>query len=240
MKWGKAGAGTLFVVAICHGSILAAATTPGKTTPAATGGETTAPPPPVHTRGVTILRNAPQGSAKEGVAPVAPVSDAALPTPAPTPAPAPAPAPVVTPTVEPAPAPQPVSEPEQPTMQTCDRPFARPQVTDSGTAAFTPALRKALGGAAASVVVDMRQPFSVNGPTPPELVPWLNQVKASGGIVSVKQYCQVSRGFFSFLRGLFKQPAQDPYAAANGYDVLMHVDGLVGDVTQIEFTRRAP
>ncbi|GGZ10171.1 hypothetical protein [Novosphingobium colocasiae] len=223
MTWGKAAAGAFFMAAICHTAVYGAATktsaapSPDTTTPE----QTTAP---THTRGVKILRNAPQGSAKEGIA---------------DPAPAPAPQPVPPQPAPPLPAP-PAPEPEPPTVQTCERPFARAQVTDDASPAFTTALRKQLTKKSASVVVNMAQPFPVNDPTPAELVPWLNQVKASGGIVSVKQYCQVSRGFFSFLRGLFKQSTQDPYAAANGYDVVMHVDGLVGEVTQVEFKLRAP
>ena len=88
------------------------------------------------------------------------------------------------------------------------------------------------------MIVDIAHPFSVSGTTPADLAPWLGAVKASGGIVSVDTYCQDSRGFFSFLRGLFGSTPTNAYAAADGYDAVFHVDGLVGVVTQVEFRPR--
>ena len=104
---------------------------------------------------------------------------------------------------------------------------------------FRAALRRHLAQKPATVIVDIAEPFAVTGSTPPDLAPWLSEVKASGGIVSVDTYCQESRGFFSFLRGLFGGATRSPYAAVDGYDVVLHVDGLVGVVTQVEFRSRA-
>jgi hypothetical protein len=129
-------------------------------------------------------------------------------------------------------------------VRTCDHPFAKSDVTLGESRGFRNALRdqlvrKAGPTNAGPVIVDIAEPFAVSGPTPPELAPWVAEVKSSGGIVSVDTYCAENRGFFSFLRGLFGSPAQSAYAAADTYDVVLHVDGLVGAVTQVEFKPRS-
>ncbi|WP_353230188.1 hypothetical protein [Novosphingobium sp.] len=156
----------------------------------------------------------------------------AKPAPVPAPAPAPVPAPAPAPTPPPPPPPPPV-------VNTCDRPFVHTDVSLGTTGAFRNALRERLARKSGPVIVDIAEPFPVSGSTPADLAPWLAEVKASGGIVSVDTYCQASRGFFSFLRGLFGGPAQNPFAAADSYDAVLHVDGLVGVVTQVEFKPRA-
>jgi hypothetical protein len=124
-------------------------------------------------------------------------------------------------------------------VRTCDHPFAHSDVTLGASGGFRNALRDHLARKAGPVIVDIAEPFAVSGPTPPELAPWIAEVKSSGGIVSVDTYCAETRGFFSFLRGLFGSPAQNAYAAADSYDVVLHVDGLVGAVTQVEFKPRS-
>jgi hypothetical protein len=140
------------------------------------------------------------------------------------------PTPVSTPTPPPLPA---------PVVKTCDRPFAHTDVTLGGSGNFRTALRDHLARKSGPVIVDIAKPFSVSGSTPADLAPWLGEVKTSGGIVSVDTYCQDSRGFFSFLRDLFGGGTHNAYGAADGYDAVFHVDGLVGVVTQVEFKPRA-
>eukprot|EP01037_Dinobryon_pediforme_P017637 gene17637-17842_t len=186
-----------------------------------------------NTRGVIILRPAAAAPAKP-----APVPQPPAPAP-----PAPAPVPAPPPPAPPPPAPLPPPPPPSPMVQTCDHPFAKSDVTLGGSGGFRNALRDQLVRKAAPakpgpVIVDIAEPFAVSGPTPPELAPWIAKVKSSGGIVSVDTYCAENRGFFSFLRGLFGTPAQNAYAAADTYDVVLHVDGLVGAVTQVEFKPR--
>lgn len=142
----------------------------------------------------------------------------------------PTPTPVSTPTPPPLPA---------PVVKTCDRPFAHTDVTLGGSGNFRTALRDRLARKSGPVIVDIAEPFSVSSSTPVDLAPWLGEVKTSGGIVSVDTYCQDSRGFFSFLRGLFGSGPRNAYGAADGYDAVFHVDGLVGVVTQVEFKPRA-
>jgi hypothetical protein len=167
-----------------------------------------APDQTVGPRGVVVLR--PQGTATGDQ------------TPGPVPAPPP-----------PAPPPLPA-----PVVKTCDRPFAHGDVTLGRTGDFRTALRKRLARKSGAVIVNIASPFSVSGSTPIELAPWLAEVKASGGIVSVDTYCQESRGFFSFLRNMFGSVPQNAYGAADSYDAVFHVDGLVGVVTQVEFRPR--
>lgn len=150
----------------------------------------------------------------------------------PSPNPAPAPSPASDPASAPTPAPPP------PVVNTCDRPFAHVDVSLGGAGGFRIALRDRLSRKAGAVIVGIAQPFSFSGSAPAELAPWLAEVKATGGIVSVDTYCHESRGF-SFLRGLFGGPAQNPYAAADSYNAVLHVDGLVGVVTQVEFKPRS-
>jgi hypothetical protein len=144
------------------------------------------------------------------------------------PAPQPAPVPVV------APAP-PVTAPPK----ACPRPFDHPDIRLTGSDSFPAALRRHLLRKRGPVVVDLVHPSPVGNSLPPELAPWLKQVKAAGGTVTVDSYCAQSRGLFGMLRGLFGAGAADTYAVADGYDVVLHVDGVAGAVTQVEFKPRA-
>lgn len=184
----------------------------------ATGQTQTATPPPgdnAAARGIIVLRPTAAGT---------------------DPAPAPSPGPV-------APAPQPAAQTAvpapAPVVKDCARPFAHSDVTLAGSGNFRNALRRHLARKAGAVIVNLAQPFAVTGTMPEELAPWVKQVKKTGGKVSVDTYCQDSRGLFSMFHGLFDTAAQDAYAAADGYDAVLHVDGLVGAVTQVEFRPRA-
>jgi hypothetical protein len=126
-----------------------------------------------------------------------------------------------------------------PVVKACDRPFAKPDIVLARSAHFHSALQGRLARKSGPVVVSLARPFPVGGSTPAELVPWLNEVKASGGLVSVDTYCQDSRGFMAMLRSLFGKPAGPSFAAVDGYDAVLHVDGLDGVVTQVEFRPRS-
>lgn len=174
------------------------------------------PPPPsspaadTGTRGIIVLR------------PVAPAVE-------------PAPAPVVAPVPAPPPPPPPVEAAQQP----CRRPFDHPEVRLTGAEGFAAALRHRLARRHGPVVVDLAQPSPIGAAMPAELAPWLRQVKSSGGTVTVDSYCAQSRGLFGMFRGLFGAGTPDGYAAADGYDAVLHVDGAVAAVTQVEFKPRA-
>ena len=146
--------------------------------------------------------------------------------------PAPQPAPV--PVVAPAPSPPVMAQP-----RACPRPFGHPDIRLTGSDSFPAALRRQLLRKRGPVVVDLVHPSPVGNSLPPELAPWLKQVKAAGGTVTVDSYCAQSRGLFGMLRGLFGAGAVDTYAVADGYDVVLHVDGVAGAVTQVEFKPRA-
>lgn len=172
-------------------------------------------------RGVTVLR---------------PV-EAPLPTPLPAPVPPAGPASVV---AAPVAGPAVVAAPGRPTPsmpKACARPFARPAVTLG--AGFDRALGGALKRRPDAAVVDLPQPFAVGDDLPTALAPWLNEVTASGGIVSAAEYCHDTRGLFGWIGRLVRKVRGSPYKAADGYDAVLHVDGLDQKVTQVEFRRRA-
>lgn len=126
-----------------------------------------------------------------------------------------------------------------PLLKACSRPFDHSVASVGRTAGFNRTLAAALRRKPASAVVDLPQPFKVGDDAPATLAPWLTQVKASGGIVSATEYCRESRGMFSFLGRMFGGAKQSAFKAADGYDAVLHVDGLDQKVTQIEFKRRA-
>lgn len=104
---------------------------------------------------------------------------------------------------------------------------------------FTSRLRARLASGQQSIIVDIDKPFPPRADAPALLAPWLNEVKATGGSITIAQYCQDSRGFFSFLKKLFGGGEADGYAAAARYDAVLHLDGLDQVVTQVQFKRRA-
>ena len=136
---------------------------------------------------------------------------------------------------------QPVAPVSTP-AKTCTRPFAKPDLSLSSnveTASFDKALDKRLDRHHKIVVVDLRQPAAIGADLPPQLQPWLAAAKSGGGGVSVDQYCQTTRGLFSFLRRIAVKDPRPIYASAALYDVVFHVDGRDQVVTQVEFRPRA-
>jgi hypothetical protein len=196
----------------------------------------------VRSRGVIILKAAPK--------PVEASPPVAIQEPAPA-APKiveqPAPQPVVPAPPRTAPLAGPAAVVALP-LQACPRPFVRPdlvlpiaaQAGGEDAREFNRALRRKLLAKRSPVVIDLSQAFSADKAPPATLVPWLARVKSSGGTVRTVQYCEQSRGFFSFFRRAFSSDDPGDYAAAESFDAFLHVDGLDQTVTQIEFRRREP
>ena len=161
------------------------------------------------------------------------------PTEAPAPVPTPLPAPTPTPTPVPTPLPLAV-RPAAPVIKPCPRPFARADLVLGSGASFDRRLRTLLAARRGSVIVDLAAPYPVDAAPPAPLSPWLDNVKGSGGLVTVDSYCQASRGLFgNFLKKMFgASPDAAGYAAAAGYDAVLHVDGTDQRVTQVQFVRR--
>lgn len=128
-----------------------------------------------------------------------------------------------------------------PAPRTCPRPFARTDLTlQPGTraAGFDRALRSRLAARPARVLIDLAAPFPLGTAGPAQLAPWFGELRARDGIVSVDQYCEAARGLFSWLKKVFSPNARSGYAAIDGYDAVLHADGLAQTVTQIEFRLR--
>jgi hypothetical protein len=146
----------------------------------------------------------------------------------------PPPFPTPEPAVRPAPAPVPV-------LKFCDRPFTAPDMRLADGKGFDAALAARLR-AGRRVVVDLDQPYNNDAAGPAALQPWLQSVKASGGAVSVKEYCEAARGALGeWLANIFgAKPSQDaPYRAARQYNVVLHADALDKVITQVEFAPKA-
>lgn len=123
-------------------------------------------------------------------------------------------------------------------LKACDRPLGNTAVRFADAAGFDRSLRAKLRGGR-SVGVDIASPYRAGDEAPAPLSAWLNEVKASGGSVSVKPYCHTgSKGFGQFFANLFGGRPADPYKAARKYDATLYVDALDQKVTQVEFTRR--
>lgn len=123
-------------------------------------------------------------------------------------------------------------------LKACDRPLASPALRFADPLTFDKSLRAKLRGGRA-VGVDIANPYKASGEAPAPLGAWLNEVKASGGVVDVKPYCQGgSKGFGKFFASIFGGGPAEPYKAARKYDVTLYVDALDQQVTQVEFTRR--
>jgi hypothetical protein len=146
-----------------------------------------------------------------------------------------------TPTPQPGPPPPPPPAPLA-IFKSCPRPFGRSDIAITAASPETPRfdalLRARLIRRQPSVVVDMTAPFAVESGAPPELSAWLTQVKATQGVVTMRQYCEQSRGFMSFLNKMFTGTRTSRYAAADGYDAVLHIDGVDQRVTQVEFRLR--
>lgn len=126
-----------------------------------------------------------------------------------------------------------------PLLKQCPRPFDHVATSTAQAGKFNRTLATALRRKPVSAIVDVSQPYKVGDDTPAMLAPWLAQVKASGGIVSAQEYCRDTRGLFSFLRRILGGNKQAAFKSVDGYDAVLHVDGLDQKVTQVEFRRRA-
>ncbi|MFM6830024.1 MAG: hypothetical protein ACKOVA_06775 [Novosphingobium sp.] len=148
------------------------------------------------------------------------------------PKPAPVPAPVA-----PRPAPPPPVMPPQ-----CERPFAKADIRTSrygnDAARFDRDLARKLNGARQNVSVDISAPWPAEGDPPAMIGRWLEEVKASGGKITVNEYCRKSRGFFSFFNKLFQRKPVDRLEAVRNYDAVLQINGADQAVTQVLFRRR--
>jgi hypothetical protein len=141
-------------------------------------------------------------------------------------------------TARPAPAAAPGVRPAAPpVLKSCDRPNARPALRFAEPEGFDTTLRAALRRGR-PVVVDLATPYPADREAPAPLGAWLNEVKQSGGIVSMAPYCQKGRGLGGFFAKLFGGGPAEPYKAARRYDAVLHVDAVDQAVTQIEFAPR--
>lgn len=127
--------------------------------------------------------------------------------------------------------------PVAPVLKSCDRPVAKPTLRFTDPARFDQALKAKLRRGRA-VVVDLDTPYPADNEAPLPLGAWLNDVKQSGGAVSVAPYCQKGRGFGGFFAKLFGGGPAEPYKAARRYDAVLHVDAVDQVVTQVEFAPR--
>jgi hypothetical protein len=123
-----------------------------------------------------------------------------------------------------------------PILKNCDRPVAKPTLRFDDPTKFDRAFRTKLRGR--TVVVDMDTPYPADREAPAPLGAWLNEVKQSGGTVSVAPYCQKGRGFGGFFAKLFGGGPAEPYKAVRRYDAVLHVDAVDQLVTQVEFAPR--
>ncbi len=107
-------------------------------------------------------------------------------------------------------------------------------------AKFDRDLARKLDGAKAQVTLDLAAPWPSQSDPPPLVGRWLEELKASGGKITVNEYCRKSRGFFSFFNRLFQRKAADRLEAVRTYDAVLQINGADQLVTQILFRRRAP
>jgi hypothetical protein len=140
-------------------------------------------------------------------------------------------------------APQPVRPlPERPPEPSptlnCARAFATADLK-ADAAGFDSDLSRLLLQQAESVVVDPAEPFTAAEPPKP-LAGWLAEVQRTGGQVSRKAIPCGGRGFslFRALRQLLA-PRANAYAPAKAYDAVLWLEPESGQVTQVQFTRRA-
>jgi len=130
-----------------------------------------------------------------------------------------------------------------PIIKLCSRPFAKPDLRLDVD--FDRRLGRQLR-AQKALVIDLPQPYPERAAPPAALTPWLSEVEASGGTITVKQYCSAARGGLGswlakigrVLRG--NATAPNRYAAARNYNVVLHSDALDKVITQVEFTPRGP
>ncbi len=124
-----------------------------------------------------------------------------------------------------------------PVIKACTRPIANPTLRFSDPTRFDRALKAKLRGSR-TVAVDIDSPYPAKNEAPAPLGAWLNEIKQSGGQVSVSTYCEGGRGFGNFLARIFGGPSAGPYKAARRYDATLYVDAIDQIVTQVQFTPR--
>lgn len=128
-----------------------------------------------------------------------------------------------------------------PVVGQCPRPFARPDLALPSGGSFDRKLAALLRRRPDSVIVDLAVPYVVNEKPPEALMPWIAEIKSSGGAIRISTYCQTNRGLFgNLLRRLFGDGSSSkPYKTADRYDAVLHVNGTDQRVTQIEFAPRS-
>lgn len=140
--------------------------------------------------------------------------------------------------VKPAPAPPKPAPKPTPVIKFCSRPFDKPDLTLAAQTTFDRDLGASLK-TRKRVVVDLDKPYKDEAAAPAAIAPWLSEVKAGGGTVTVKEYCEAARGNLgTWLANIFgSKPAtpQSPYRAARQYNVILHADALDKVITQVEF-----
>lgn len=181
-------------------------------TPPATPPTTPVAPPNATTKGVRILEptETPDGP---GNAPTAPPT-----------------APVAQPVVQP--------PTVQPVVKACPRPFAQPDLTLADGPGFDRALAARLR-TRTRVVVDLPHPYPQGDAAPAPLATWLAEVDAAHGSITVQPYCTRS-AFGDWVKALFRRDPHRLFRPVQGYDVILHADGLDQVVTQVEFVPHAP
>lgn len=196
---------------------------------------------PASTSASSPADKAPDKSKARGVRIIRPDTPSEAAKPKPSTAPVPSPARIAPGSaIAPKPAPPAPARLTAPVIKPCPRPFATPDLALGATPRFEKALRTRLAARRGRVVVDLAQPYAAGADAPAALAPWLEEVKASGGIVSVDQYCRRGRGAFgNFLKTLLGGASRNPYKAARSYDAVLHADALDMVVTQVEFVPRA-
>ena len=125
-----------------------------------------------------------------------------------------------------------------PVVRTCDRPFAKADMT-LGTKSFDRRLAEALrnGG---PVLVDVADPYDPAGAPPSTLSPWLSASKAGGGAVTVTPYCTAGRGVFrDWVEDVVGHVSGRIYRLARNYDVVLYADAARRKVTQVQFKPRS-
>lgn len=140
---------------------------------------------------------------------------------------------------------EPKTEPAPPppvVPKSCARPFAKTDIRTGrygkDTARFDRDLARRLNGARQDVSVDVSEPWRVDSEPPMIVGRWLEEVKASGGKITVNEYCRKSRGFFSFFNRLFQRKPVDRLEAVKSYDAVLQIDGADQVITQVLFRRR--
>lgn len=127
--------------------------------------------------------------------------------------------------------------------QPCARPIKQPDMFTArykgDSNKFDRDLARKLKARKGTVSVDLATPYLAGEDPPPMIGIWLEEIRTSGGKVTSSEYCQKSRGLFSFLGRLIQREPVDRLAAIRNYDAVLQVNGAEQTVTQIEFKLRS-